>query len=59
MVMDLYSIPPSLKSCDPVDSSDLRYLNQSYSPITNPLSKPLNIDFTMKHGLINHYEHLN
>ena len=45
MATDLYSLPPSLTSCEPVDSSNIRYLNQSYSPIINPFSKPLNIEF--------------
>ena len=44
MTIDLYLLPPSLKSCKPVDSSDIRYLNHSHSPIVNPLSKPLNIE---------------
>jgi len=43
MATDFYHLPLSLKSCELVVSSDLRYLNQSYSPIINPLSKPLNI----------------
>ena len=42
--VDIYILPPSLKPCEPVDSSDTRYLNQSYSPIVNPLGKPLNIE---------------
>ena len=45
---DLYPRPPSLKPCDPVDSSNLRYLNQFYSPIINPLIKPLNIELYNK-----------
>ena len=44
MATDLYPLPPSLKPCEPVDSSDIRYLNHSHSPIANPLSKPLNIE---------------
>ena len=28
MVIDLCPLPPSLKPCKPVDSSDIRYLNQ-------------------------------
>ena len=44
MATDLYFLPPSLKPCVPVDSSDIRYLNHSYSPIVNPLTKLLNID---------------
>ena len=41
---DLYPLPHSLKPCEPVDTSDTRYLNQSYFPITNPLRKPLKIE---------------
>ena len=44
MATDLYPLPPTLKPCEPVDSSNIRYLNISYSPIVNPLSKPLNIE---------------
>ena len=44
MVVDLYPLPLSLKLCEHVDSSDTRYLNQSYSPIVNPLREPLNIE---------------
>ena len=44
MATDLYPLPPSLKPREPVDSSDIRYLNHSHSPIVNPLSKPLNIE---------------
>ena len=45
MATDLYPLPPTLKPCEPVDSSYIRYLNHSHSPIINSLSKPLNIDF--------------
>ena len=45
MTIDLYSLPPSLKMYEHVDSSDIQYLNQSHSPIVNPLSKILNIGF--------------
>ena len=44
MSIDLYPLPPSLKPCEPVDSSDTRYLNQSYYPIVNLLRKALNIE---------------
>ena len=44
MATDLYPLPHSLKPCEPIDSSDIRYLNQSYSHIINPLSKPLKIE---------------
>lgn len=48
MAADLYPFSSSLKPCEPVDSFDTRYLNQSYSPILNPLSKPLNIELYNK-----------
>ena len=44
MSLDLYILPPSLKSCDPVDESDTRYLNQSHAPIVDSLKKPLIIE---------------
>ena len=44
MSEDLYILPPSLKPCEPVDSSDTRYLNQSHVPIVNPLKEPLSIE---------------
>ena len=33
---DLYILPLLLKLCEPVDSSDTRYLNQYHAPIGNP-----------------------
>ena len=44
VTIDLYLFYSSSKLCEPVDSSNIRYLNQSYSPIVNPLRKPLNIE---------------
>ena len=44
MAYDSYPLPPSLKPCEPVDTTDTRYLNQSHTPITNPLKKALNIE---------------
>ena len=41
---DLYPLSPSLKPCESVYSSNIRYLNHSHSPIVNPLNKPLNIE---------------
>ena len=43
IVYDLYPLPPSLKPCELVDTTDTRYLNQSHTPITNPLKKSLHI----------------
>ena len=44
MAYDLYPLPVSLKPCEPVDTTDARYLNQSHTPITNPLKKALHIE---------------
>ena len=44
MSEDLCILPPSLKPCKPVDGSDTRYLNQTHTPIVNPLQKPLSIE---------------
>ena len=44
MTYDLYPLPPSLKPCEPVDTTDTRYLNQSHTPITSPLKKALHIE---------------
>ena len=44
MAYDLYPLPPSLKPCEPVDTTDTRYLNQSHTPITNHLKKALHIE---------------
>ena len=44
MATDLYPLPPSLKPCEPVDSSDIRYLNYSHSFIVNPLGTSLNME---------------
>jgi hypothetical protein len=30
-------LPPGLLPCDPIDTSDLRYLNQDSTPVANPL----------------------
>ena len=58
MAMDLYFFLPSLKLCEPVGSFNIIYLNYSYYPIINLLSKSLKLNFTMKHGLITHLEYL-
>ena len=44
MSEDLYILPPSLKPCELVDSFNTRNLNQSHTPIVNPLKKALNIE---------------
>ena len=44
MAYDLYPLLPSLKPCEPVDTTDTRYLNQSYTSVANPLKKALHIE---------------
>ena len=44
MIYDLYPLPPSLKLCEPVDSTDTRYLNQMHAPLINHLKKELDIE---------------
>ena len=44
MAPDLYPLPPSLKPCEPVDSTDTRYLNQTHAPLVNPLKKFLHVE---------------
>ena len=36
--------PPSLKPCEPGDTTDTQYMNQSHAPLTNPLKKALHIE---------------
>ena len=43
MAYNLYSLPPSLKPYEPLDTIDTRYLNQSYAPPINPLDKYMHI----------------
>ena len=44
MTYYLYPLPPSLKPCEPVDTTETRYLNKSHTHITNPLKKSLHIE---------------
>ena len=44
MSENLYVLLLSLKPCEPIDSSDTLYLNQSHAPIVNPLK---NINFKL------------
>ena len=44
MVYDLYPLPSSLKPCELVNTIDTMYLNQSHTPITNPLKKKFYIE---------------
>ena len=41
MAYDLYSLLPSLKACESIDTTDTRYLNQSHTPMKNGLTIPL------------------
>ena len=41
MAYDLYLLPPSLKSCEPINSTDTRYLNQTHDFLVNSLKKAL------------------
>ena len=43
MAENLYPLPPSLLSCDPIDGTDVRYLNHSHLSITHLFEKDLNI----------------
>ena len=44
----LYSLPLSLKPCEPVDSTDIRSLNQIHVPLINPLKRALDIELYNK-----------
>ena len=44
MTYDLYLLPPPLKPCEHVDSTDTCYLNQTYAPLVNPLKRALDIE---------------
>ena len=44
MAYDLYPLPLSLKPCESIETIDKRYLNQSYTPVANPLKKALHIE---------------
>ena len=43
MAEELYALPPTLLPCDPVDGSDIRYLNHSHPSVPNPLKDVLDI----------------
>ena len=40
---DLFQLPPCLAPCKPLDTPDLRYLNNTTSPIPHPLQAALDI----------------
>ena len=56
MSYDLYHLPPSLKPCEPVDTTDSRYLNQQHSPLVNPLKKNSTLKCTIRNGLVNLFQ---
>ena len=44
MIYDLYPLSPYIKPCEPIDTTDTRYINQSYAPLVNPLMKSPHIE---------------
>ena len=44
MSYDLCRLPSSLKPCEPVDTTDTRYINKFHDPLTKPLTKALHIE---------------
>ena len=54
MSEDLYILQSSFKVWEPVDRSNIRYLNQLYVPIVDSLKKPLNIELSNKNGSTYH-----
>ena len=44
MACDLYPLPPLLKQCESVDSTDTRYINQMYDTLVNPFKRSLDIE---------------
>ena len=44
MAYDLYPLLPSPKPCEPIDTTDTRYLNHFHVPLTNSLKKALRIE---------------
>ena len=56
MVYDLYHLPPSLKPCEHVDTTDSRYLNQQNSSLVNPLKRNSTWKCTMRNDLVNIFQ---
>ena len=54
MSEDVYILPPSLTPCEPIYSSDTRYLNQSHAKIVNPLATYINIKL---YNIALHFKH--
>ena len=44
MVYHLYPLPPSLKPCESIDTTDTRYLNQTHAPLVNLFKKAFHIE---------------
>ena len=40
---NLFLLPPMVHPCEPLDTPDLRYINQSASPVPHPLQSALDI----------------
>ena len=55
MAYDLYPLPPSLKPCESIDSTDIRYLNQKHPSPVNLLKRHSILNCIMRNGLINHF----
>ena len=45
MAEELYALPQTLLPCDPVDGSDIRYINHSHPSVHNPLKDVLDVMF--------------
>jgi len=52
---DLFQLPPCLTPCKPLDTPDLRYLNNTSSPIPHPLQKALDIQLYNEHWFTDQY----
>ena len=48
MVYDLYSLPQSFKPCEPVDTTDTRYFNQTHASLVNSLKNAPDIELYNK-----------
>ena len=58
MADDLYLLSPSLKPCEPIDTTDIRYLNQSILFLLIYWRKLYILNYTMKNGLTNYFQPL-
>ena len=55
MTYNLYPLSPSLKTFEPVDTTDTRYLNQTHAPLVDMLKIHLILISITKNGLTNHF----